>query len=217
MDSLSHDPAAGDIGSQLVDIGTQGLSTGATAAVSVLAGLIPAGGEEVSAQAVMAFAQEAATMLASNAAAQEELVRTGTTLTDIARMYGDTDAGAAGALTVGGAAIGNQSSAGGSAVRAGAGLSPAGALTGEAGLGARAPLVSQLASAPSSPIGQAAASAGSSAMSGAAPAGSGMAPGAGAPVGGSSKAGLASASGPADEDDNERQGVDDQPTGERLA
>ncbi len=26
MDSMSHDPAAGDIGSQLVDIGSQGLS-----------------------------------------------------------------------------------------------------------------------------------------------------------------------------------------------
>ena len=83
MDSMSHDPAAGDIGSQLVDMGSQGVSAGTNAGMSVLSGLIPAGGEEVSAQAVMAFAQEAATMLASNTAAQEELMRAGTALTDI--------------------------------------------------------------------------------------------------------------------------------------
>ena len=50
-------------------------------------------------QAVMSFAQEAATMLASNTAAQEELMRAGTALTDIAQMYGESDDAAAGALT----------------------------------------------------------------------------------------------------------------------
>lgn len=215
MDSMSHDPAAGDIGAQLVDIGTQGISAGTTAAATVLTGLIPAGAEEVSAQAVMAFAQEAATMLASNAAAQEELMRTGAALTDIARMYGDTDD--AGALAVGGAAISSHASAGGSGAGIGARMLRAGALPGEAGSAARTPLMSHLVNAPSSPMAQAAANAGSSAMGGAAPVGSGMAPGAGAPAGGSSKPGLASASGPADEEENDQEGRGFQPPGERLA
>lgn len=56
MDSLSHDPAAGDIGSQLVEIGSRGLAAGNAATMPTMTGLVPAGGEEVSAQAVMAFA-----------------------------------------------------------------------------------------------------------------------------------------------------------------
>ncbi|BBX73028.1 PE family protein [Mycobacterium shinjukuense] len=214
MDSMSHDPAAADIGSQLIDIGSQGLSAGATAAVSVLTGLVPAGGEEVSAQAVMAFAQEAASMLASNTAAQEELMRAGAALTDIARMYGDADDNAAGALTFSGAAI-SRSTAGGAGVSTGAGLLRAGSLPGEAGAAARTPLMSQLIEAPSSPTASAAASAGSSAMSGAAPLGSGMGA-AGAPAGGAAKPGLASATGPADEDEGERDGRVELQPGERL-
>lgn len=65
MDSLSHDPAAGDIGSQLVEIGSRGLAAGNAATMPTMTGLVPAGGEEVSAQAVMAFATEAASMIAS--------------------------------------------------------------------------------------------------------------------------------------------------------
>ncbi len=215
MDSMSHNPAAGDIGSQLVDIGSQGINAGASAAMSVLTGLIPAGGEEVSAQAAMAFAQEAATMLASNTAAQEELMRTGTALTDIARMYGEADDNAAGALTFGTGAMSNHPLAGGSGASVGAGLMRAGALPGEASAAARTPLASQLIQAPSSPMASAAANAGSSAMGGAAPVGSGM--GAGAPAGGTSKAGLASAVGPADEDEREGEDRGDLQSGERLA
>ncbi|KCG17038.1 hypothetical protein P941_04077, partial [Mycobacterium tuberculosis KT-0048] len=51
MDSLSHDPAAGDIGSQLVEIGSRGLAAGNAATMPTMTGLVPAGGEEVSAQA----------------------------------------------------------------------------------------------------------------------------------------------------------------------
>ncbi|WP_269462753.1 PE family protein [Mycobacterium basiliense] len=208
---MSHDPAAGDIGSQLVDIGTQGMSAGTTAAMSVLTGLIPAGGEEVSAQAVMAFAQEAASVLASNAAAQEELMRTGSALTDIARMYGDADDNAAEALTFRGAAMSNPAAAGGSGATVGAGMmravAPAETLAPRA-----TPLASQFVEASSSPMASAAANAGSSAMSGAAPAGTGM--GAGAPAGGASKPGLVSATEPADEDEREERG-EQQPV-ERL-
>ncbi|ACC41334.1 type VII secretion system ESX-1 target, MMAR_2894 family [Mycobacterium marinum] len=200
MDPMSHDPAAGDIGSQLVDIGTQGISAGTTAAMTVLTGLIPAGAEEVSAQAVLAFAQEAATMLASNVAAQEELMRTGTALSDIARMYGDADDVAADALTFRGAAMSNPAAAGSSGFATGAGLR-AGAFATEAGPAAQ-PLVSQLIGSQSSPMAAAAANAGSSAMSGAAPMGSGM--GAGSSAGGASKPGLVSATGPADEEEERK-------------
>jgi len=51
-----------------------------------------------SAQAATAFAAEAAQMLALNKAAQDELMRTGTALTEIARMYSEADAAAAGSL-----------------------------------------------------------------------------------------------------------------------
>jgi hypothetical protein len=213
MDSMSHDPAAGDIGSQLVDIGSQGVNAGTSAAMSVLTGLIPAGGEEVSMQAVLAFAQEAATMLASNTAAQEELMRTGSALTDIAKMYGDADESAAGNLAFSALGMSGHPSAGGSGASVGAGLLRAGTLP-EASAAARTPLVSQVMEASSSPMASTAASAGSSAMSGAAPLGSGM--GAGAPAGGASKAGLASAAGPADEDEREREERGEPQPGERL-
>ncbi|OSC38952.1 PE family protein [Mycobacterium decipiens] len=213
MDSMSHDPAAGDIGSQLIEIGSRGLSAGSAATMSTVTGVIPAGGEEVSALAAMAFATEATQMIGANAAAQEELMRAGTALTDIARMYGDTDDNAAGALTFGAGLMSR--GPGGSGVGAGAGLMRAGLLPGEAGSAARTPLMAQLLEGSSSPMASAAANAGSSAMSGAAPLGSGM--GAGAPAAGSSKAGLASATGPAEEDEKTPEDPGDEPDGERLA
>ncbi len=200
MDSMSHNPAAGDIGSQLVDIGSQGVSAGSTAAMSVLSGLIPAGGEEVSAQAVLAFAQEAATMLASNTAAQEELMRTGSALTDIARMYGESDDNAAGALLFSANPMSRLGSA--AATSGGAGLGSA-ALQSELAAAASNPLVAGAAEASTSSATSAAANAGSSAMSGAAPLGSGM--GAGTSAGGAAKPSLASATAPDESDDNQRQ------------
>ncbi|VBA39378.1 PE family immunomodulator PE35 [Mycobacterium attenuatum] len=214
MDTMSHDPSAGDIGSQLVDLGSQGVSAGGTAAMTVLTGLIPAGAEEVSAQAVMAFAQEAASMLASNTAAQEELMRTGTALTSIARMYGDADDSAADVLAFRGAAI-SHSATGGSGATPGPGLMGTGAVQAAAEPAVRAPLLSQVMEASSSPLASTAANAGSSAMSGAAPLSSGM--GGGAPAGGASKAGLASTATPADQDEGERDGQAQAQAGERLA
>ncbi|OBK15854.1 PE family protein [Mycobacterium asiaticum] len=208
MDSMSHNPAAGDIGSQLVDIGSQGISAGSTAAMSVLSGLIPAGGEEVSAQAVMAFAQEAATMLASNAAAQEELMRTGSTLTDISRMYSESDDSAANALLFSANPMSRLGSA--SASNGAAGLGAA-ALQSELAASASNPLVAGAAQAPSSSVVSAGANAGSSAMSGAAPLGSGM--GAGTSAGGASKPSLASATGPADDQDDGQREDQDRPFG----
>lgn len=210
MDSLSHNPAAGDIGSQLVDIGSQGISAASTAAMSVLSGLIPAGGEEVSAQAVLAFAQEAATMLASNTAAQEELMRTGTALTDIARMYGESDDVAAGALAFSSTPMSRLASMSGVS---GSGVASAAALQSPLSAAAGSPVVAGVAEAASSPMTSAVAGAGSSAMGGGAPLGSGM--GAGAPAGGASKAGLASANGPNENQDDDRREVTDD-AAERL-
>jgi hypothetical protein len=101
MEPMSHDPMAGAIGLHVVDIATRGLASGATAAGPVTA-LAPAGADEVSLQAVAAFAAEGAAMLALNTAAQEEVARTGAALTDIARMYAQVDGEAAGALEIGG-------------------------------------------------------------------------------------------------------------------
>ena len=97
MQSMSFDPAAANIGSQVVRGAMQGLQAGVTASPSVTA-LPPAGADEVSAQAAMAFAAEAAGMLGLNTAAQEELMRTGTAFIDIGRMYSEADAAAAGGL-----------------------------------------------------------------------------------------------------------------------
>lgn len=44
MDSLSHDPAAGDIGSQLVEIGSRGLAAGNAATMPTMTGLVSATG-----------------------------------------------------------------------------------------------------------------------------------------------------------------------------
>lgn len=107
MEPLSHDPAAGVIGVQVVDIATRGLASGAAAAGPMTA-LAPAGADEVSMQAVAAFAAEGTAMLALNTAAQEEVARTGAALTDIARMYAQVDSETAGTLHSAGGRIAGQ-------------------------------------------------------------------------------------------------------------
>ena len=81
MQSMSFDPAGATIGSQVVDDAIQGLQAGVTVSTSVT-GLAPAGADEVSAQAAMAFAAAGAQMLTLNTAAQEELMRTGASSAD---------------------------------------------------------------------------------------------------------------------------------------
>ena len=143
MESISHDPVAGAIGLQLVDVAGRGLGSGATASMAVTA-LIPAGAEEVSAQAAAAFAAEGAAMLALNTAAQEELARTGVALTDIARMYSQIDGEAAGTLQSAGARISRQTFAGGTGANVGAGLMRAETLPGAGGSASRTPLLANL-------------------------------------------------------------------------
>lgn len=97
MQVLSFDPVAANIGSDVVCGAMQGLQAGVTASPSTTAS-VPAGLDEVSAQAALAFAAEATAFRALHTAAQEELVRTGTAVVDVARMYSEVDAAAAGSV-----------------------------------------------------------------------------------------------------------------------
>ena len=90
MQPMSHNPAAAAIGTQVVANGARGLAGGSAAAAEVTA-LMPAGADEVSLQAALAFASEGAQALATNALAQEELSRTGAAFTEIAGIYATVD------------------------------------------------------------------------------------------------------------------------------
>ncbi|WP_279386739.1 PE family protein [Mycobacterium uberis] len=140
---MSHDPAAGDIGSQLVDIAGQGLASGASALPS-LTSLIPAGSEEVSMQAALAFMQDATQLLASNSSAQQELLQAGMALMNISRTYSQVDDTAADTLGFGAIAhaVSNEL-AGGSGVNTGTGVMRTEALS-----VARMPLISQFVDNP---------------------------------------------------------------------
>ncbi|SOJ55550.1 PE family immunomodulator PE35 [Mycobacterium simulans] len=94
MQSMSFHPVVADIGAQVVTIGTNCLEEAAKASMS-MTGLAPAGADEVSLQAVMAFHTEAASLLALNQAAQEELMRAGSAFTQIAQTYTEVDEAAA--------------------------------------------------------------------------------------------------------------------------
>ena len=97
MTSMSHDPAVAVIGGQLAAMGARAIAAAAAAAPSVTA-LAPAGAEEVSMLAAMAFATEASTTLAAHTLAHQEISRTGAALVNITRMYTQADATAAGHL-----------------------------------------------------------------------------------------------------------------------
>lgn len=100
MQTMSFHPVVADIGGHVVDMGNRSLESGAKASIT-LTGLAPAGAEEVSAQAIQAFEAEAASMLALNAAAQEELVRVGQALAQIAQLYSAVDEHAAETVVLG--------------------------------------------------------------------------------------------------------------------
>lgn len=83
MEKMSHDPIAADIGTQVSDNALHGVTAGSTALTSVT-GLVPAGADEVSAQAATAFTSEGIQLLASNASAQDQLHRAGEAVQDVA-------------------------------------------------------------------------------------------------------------------------------------
>lgn len=90
MQPMSHNPVAVGIGSQVIANGTRGLAAGTTATAEVTA-LVPAGADEVSAQAAAAFAAEGVETLAMNTFAQEELTRAGAAYMEIAGIYAAVD------------------------------------------------------------------------------------------------------------------------------
>ena len=98
MEPLQHNPGAIGVGSQVVANGARGLATG-MAATTEASALVPAGAEEVSVQAAMAFATEALEANALNALAQEELARAGAAYIESAQLYTAVDASAGAALT----------------------------------------------------------------------------------------------------------------------
>jgi hypothetical protein len=98
MQPLEHNPGAIGVGSQVVANGARGLATG-MAATTEASALVPAGAEEVSVQAAMAFATEALEANALNAFAQQELARTGAAYIESAQLYTAVDASAAATLT----------------------------------------------------------------------------------------------------------------------
>lgn len=98
MQPLEHNPGAIGVGSQVVANGARGLATG-MAATTEASALVPAGAEEVSVQAAMAFATEALEVNALNAFAQEELSRTGAAYIESAALYTAVDSSSAATLT----------------------------------------------------------------------------------------------------------------------
>jgi hypothetical protein len=97
MQPLEHTPAVLGIGSEVVSNGSRGLATGTTATSAAMA-LLPAGAEEVSVQAALAFASEAAQVAALNAYAQEELARAGAAYLESSGIYTAVDAEGAATL-----------------------------------------------------------------------------------------------------------------------
>lgn len=97
MQPMTHEPGAAGIGAQVVANAARGLAGGTTAAATVTA-LVPAGADEVSAQAAVSFAAEGVEALALNTFAQEELTRAGAAYIEIAGIYAAVDAENAGVL-----------------------------------------------------------------------------------------------------------------------
>lgn len=98
MQPLEHNPGAIGVGSQVVANGVRGLATG-TAAGAEVSALAPAGAEEVSMQAALAFATEGVQALAINALAQEELSRAGAAYVEAAGIYTAVDESGAAILS----------------------------------------------------------------------------------------------------------------------
>jgi hypothetical protein len=215
MESMSINPDAAAIGSQLIDVANRGLTAGAQA-LPALTELIPAGAEEVSLQAAMAFAAEAEAMLALNAAAQQELARAGSAVTEIAEMYSHVDGDAAGTLAAGGSRFLGRTFAGGAGANTAAGLIPAETLRRAVESAARTPLIANAVGgvAASNPVTLPAAAGAASTVLGAATAplsSIGQFTSAGAAAG----PGLAS-SNSKDPDDSGGENPGDQQPGERL-
>jgi hypothetical protein len=90
MAILYQNTGAKVIGDQVAINGARGLATG-TAATAEATGLAPAGVDEVSLQASLAFGMEALETNALNAFAQQELARAGTAYAEASTIYTTVD------------------------------------------------------------------------------------------------------------------------------
>ncbi|MDH6244333.1 PE family protein [Mycobacterium sp. OTB74] len=90
MQPLEHNPGAVGIGTEVVANGARGLATG-TATTAEISALLPAGAEEVSLQAALAFASEGIEAMGLNAFAQEELARAGSAYVEASTIYETVD------------------------------------------------------------------------------------------------------------------------------
>jgi hypothetical protein len=90
MQPLEHNEGAIGVGTQVSANGIRGLATG-MAATTEASALVPAGIDEVSVQAAMAFATESLETNALNAMAQQELSRTGLGYVEAAGAYDAVD------------------------------------------------------------------------------------------------------------------------------
>jgi hypothetical protein len=90
MQPLEHNEGAIGVGAEVSANGIRGLSTG-MAATTEASALAPAGVDEVSVQAAIAFATEALEANALNALAQQELSRTGLAYVEAAGNYDAVD------------------------------------------------------------------------------------------------------------------------------
>ncbi|MDH6195708.1 hypothetical protein M2272_002348 [Mycobacterium frederiksbergense] len=97
MQPMMHNPGAEAVAAQVIANAARGLAGGTTATAAVTA-LVPAGADEVSAMAAMAFASEGVEALTANAFAQEELTRAGGAYAEIAGIYNAVDSAQAGTL-----------------------------------------------------------------------------------------------------------------------
>jgi hypothetical protein len=98
MQPMEHNPGAIGVGSEVVANGARGLATG-MAATTEASALVPAGVDEVSMQAAMAFATEALEANALNAYAQQELTRAGSAYVEVAGIYTAVDGSVATVLS----------------------------------------------------------------------------------------------------------------------
>ncbi|MDV3123322.1 PE family protein [Mycobacterium sp. 21AC1] len=97
MQPMTHNPGAEAVAAQVIANATRGLAGGTTASAAVTA-LVPAGADEVSLLAALAFASEGLEALTTNAFAQEELTRAGAAFSEIAGIYNAVDSANAATL-----------------------------------------------------------------------------------------------------------------------
>lgn len=97
MQPMEQSPTTVGVGTEVSANGLRGLATG-TAATTEASALVPAGVDEVSIQAALAFATEALETNAINAFAQQELSRAGLGYVESAAIYEAVDGSTAATL-----------------------------------------------------------------------------------------------------------------------